>query len=1290
MMKGLYGTIRNYIGCAMAVLAVCCIFGNVQGIQAHTNQKVLFINSYAYDFVSVPHIISGLKDAVGTDFEINYLFMNAKLLGSERAEQEFYQALQPFKNTHYDIIVLSDDDALNFMRKYRQEFFPGVPIVYTGINIRENAIAAHQEGMTGVIETISFGNTIRDARKIMPQATRVVGIIDNTPTGVGNRQQFMDTQQEIPDLTFSTINTSEYTQADLATQMESYGDDTILVLITFTNDKEGNHYSSEQGAEFLAGHTQVPFFAATELGFGSGALGGDMDSMYDIAYKAGILSKRILQNGENPADIEPETMEGTKFYDYAVMRRYHIKKSQLPDNAVFINEPEDFYSKYRNGVLTVAAVFLLLLIWLAREIRNNRRRKSMNAELLSTNAKMQAALQHSGLHLWEYFPEQKLVLIRTNFNKDVPVLERVEDYPQCWIDNGLVHPDDADLFLETIKKIDGGAKVAGCDIRTKYVDGGWHWERIRLLTVFDEEGVRTEVIGTAERLEAYKELEERFFISMEQSGIAAWVYDFATNSIRNEQQQKSPFDENMPLDGYPESIIAAGYIHADDVEIYRDLYRRIHAGEKRVDVILRWRKEADTYSWYHFFYTVIFDITGAPSKAFGTCTDVTTLKRNEEAFAMELKRSAAYEGQTLSSCYIDLRTEEIFEWKQNTPGDVQLDGSIRERLQATASRIPNRADREMFLKTLDPQNLRLKHDKDNIHRFSFEYRRQTLQGQLVWVRTYIYLSQHYGSQHLVAYLYTRDIDDIKVRQLALDSALQEEVEYLCVIDIVNGQEHVLKTRLGCEFKVGQTYSYVVQAGQVVAHAVADDREMLQTQFDLDHIIQRLQQGKPCIIYYREPNEIGKIRRKRTTVYYLDDRRNHLVYVRSDITQLYEEEQRQKHKLEKALNQAKTASRAKSDFLSRMSHEIRTPMNAIIGLATLTRGHTQDAEYVEENIEKINMSAHFLLELINDILDISRIESGRMELNAADVRFDYFLAAIDTIIRSRAEEKDIQYHTKTSGIFAPAYRFDELKLKQVLINILSNAVKFTPAGGQVELLIENCDNGADDDLLRFRIADTGIGIDAQFLPKVFDAFAQEYSSNTTLYGGTGLGLAISKSIVELMGGTIGVESTKNVGTTFTVEVRLQHVADEDLAALGGPNGIPLRKAYEFDFHGKRVLLVEDNEINREVARTILEECHMEVETAVNGREAVEAFEGHPNGYYDAILMDVRMPVMDGLAATRQIRASHRKDAVTIPILAMTANAFEEDVRKSLAAGMDAHLTKPIDPDVLCYRLSEYIK
>lgn len=404
-------------------------------------------------------------------------------------------------------------------------------------------------------------------------------------------------------------------------------------------------------------------------------------------------------------------------------------------------------------------------------------------------------------------------------------------------------------------------------------------------------------------------------------------------------------------------------------------------------------------------------------------------------------------------------------------------------------------------------------------------------------------------------------------------------------------------------------------------------------------------------------------------------------------------------LSEALEVAEEANKAKTAFLSNMSHEIRTPMNAIIGLDALALRDEKLPKETRDYLEKIGDSARHLLSLINDILDMSRIESGRMILHREEFSFREMIEQINTMVMSQCEEKGLKYQCSVGGGIGDRYVGDDMKLKQILINILSNAIKFTDAPGNVSLEIEKVALYGDQTTLRFVIRDTGIGMSEAFLPKIFDTFSQENNDRNNKYGSTGLGMAITKNIVDIMNGTISVTSKKGEGTEFIVTLTLRNCEEgEDEAdysdtvqmqALDGEAHPVQKEKKRADLAGRIILMAEDVEINAEIMKELLASRDIKVEHALNGRIAVEKFEQSEEGFYDMVLMDVRMPEMDGLEATRQIRSLDRADSRRIPIIAMTANAFDEDVQRSLQVGMNAHLSKPVEPERLFQTMEELI-
>ena len=383
-------------------------------------------------------------------------------------------------------------------------------------------------------------------------------------------------------------------------------------------------------------------------------------------------------------------------------------------------------------------------------------------------------------------------------------------------------------------------------------------------------------------------------------------------------------------------------------------------------------------------------------------------------------------------------------------------------------------------------------------------------------------------------------------------------------------------------------------------------------------------------------------------------------------------------------EANSANRAKSRFLSRMSHEIRTPINAIIGLDSIALRDESISPRTRDELSKIGASARHLLAIINDILDMSRIESGHIALREERFSFRDFLDQICIIVGGQCDEKGLCFVCNRVEPLDEFYVGDSLKLKQAIINILGNSVKFTDPPGTITFTVAQAAAADDRVTLRFTMADTGIGMDEDYLPRLFEAFSQEDTGNTSRYGGSGLGMAITKSIVEMMGGEIGVQSEKGRGTTFTVSVVLGRAQASEM-----PEASPKRAQRDDGaLKGLHLLIAEDQQMNAEILADLLELEDMSSEWAENGERAVALFAQCEEGHFDAILMDMRMPVMDGLAATREIRRLHRPDASAVPIIALSANAFEEDVRQCLQAGMNAHLSKPVDIDLLKEALLKY--
>ena len=760
-----------------------------------------------------------------------------------------------------------------------------------------------------------------------------------------------------------------------------------------------------------------------------------------------------------------------------------------------------------------------------------------------------------------------------------------------------------------------------------------------------------------------------------------------------------------------------------------------------------------------------------------------------------------------------------------TTSDIALakDGdSYDQAIAAFASSAADPQCRDAILRGLARENVLTDYAAGKVN-YRFDFLRRRSDGREFWGSTSFRSCRNPETGDVMLFFRTTDITEKKLQEELLNQLAVLNYDVIMEISIPLDTHRIIsfdRRQRETIPRQGKFQEGIRDIADRFMDAAAK-KEYL-SKLDYAYMERQLAQRPAYSFVLEVQDRWGDRRVKRFQVFSISKELGRVCLARSDVTDVVRQEHRQKEALASALVAAEQANAAKSDFLSRMSHEIRTPMNAIIGMSAIAAQSVGRDELVADCIAKIGISSRFLLSLINDILDMSRIESGKMLLKSEPIPTEEFLNGSNSICYSQAVAKGVDYECILDPVLNDCYIGDAMKLQQVLINILSNAVKFTQEGGKVTFSVSQHRRTKNGALLRFIVNDTGRGISDDFLPHIFEPFSQESTGTTALYGGTGLGLAISKSIVDMMGGKITVRSIKGIGTEFTVDVklgvteedRLRHrpkkqdynfshlktlVVDDDVAvcesailtlremgiqaewvdsgrkavdqvrvlwdrgryydlilidwkmpemdgletarrirAIVGPEvTIIIMTAYDwtaieheaklagvnllmskpmfksslisafskalgekeehtqpvqepdYDFTGRRVLLAEDNAISTEVAVLLLESKGFQVDTAENGLRALEMFSKTEQGYYSAILMDIRMPLMDGLTAAANIRHLSNADARTIPIIAMTANAFDDDIEKSRASGMNAHLAKPVDPALLYQTLYDFI-
>ena len=664
---------------------------------------------------------------------------------------------------------------------------------------------------------------------------------------------------------------------------------------------------------------------------------------------------------------------------------------------------------------------------------------------------------------------------------------------------------------------------------------------------------------------------------------------------------------------------------------------------------------------------------GPPTMIAATALDITKEKEEEKRFSQENMYHQLLFNNMTSVIRINITAWKVLDYageyvliheRENDPFGVMIDHITDEEQKKEFTRIFHRNNLIHLFESGQRQ-------------VSYTFRSKRLSGKTLWMKIVLDMTAREG-EDIYGFVSLQDVDRNVIKELVRGQVVDSMIDFIAYWNTAANDSQIF-TRYEC-YQVDASFEGKKKVEklqeQLIDLVIPEEREIINAQMSWEVIHARIQHGLSWdFMYHAQDEELG-VRTKRIFAFFLENDESVIVMVQRDVTDIMSEQEKQNAELQRALEIANRASHARDEFLSSMSHDLRTPLNGIIGAAELAKLFGDEVpDMVQEYLDDIISSGHFMLNLVNDILDTNRLASGKLELHLKKIDIQHIIQDMRQIFGVTCADKGINLVFEPGENIHTVYA-DPVRIQRIFSNLLSNAIKFTPPGGTVYFRAIEREIIGDKYLVTIQVKDTGTGMSEEFQEHMFEIFAQEENDTNTFNIGTGLGLSIVKNLVELMGGTIRCSSKLGVGTEFfvTMPFQLAEEAEEEQSA----EKCAIQEELLWDH---RILLVEDHDLNAKIVTRLLESKQIQVERAKNGKEAVELYAASAPYSYDAILMDIQMPVMDGIEASKKIRMLERPDARLIPIIALTANVFDVDVQRSKAVEMNAHLVKPIDPQKL---------
>ena len=1241
------------------LIIILCIayscFNIIWAQLSSSREQILILHSY-HKAAWTDAINEGIKSVLGKEpnLEFSYEYMDTKRESSNSYLEELKKIYTlKYKKTHFKLIIVSDDNAYQFGLQNQNLIFNKSPIVFLGVNNLNTKDLADHPNITGVIEKADFKETIEFATKLNPEAKSIVIITDNTETAQVNLSNLIeDLKENFPNLKYSILQ--NVSLEELGKSLISYSKkESFAFFLSFWKDRTGKDVTPDDLKVYFT-QSPIPIFTRSEWMIGKGVIGGKCVSGFHQGESAAFLARDIIA-GAQAKNLPIINRSPNRFLiDVDIYNSFGFKKNNIPKESILFNEKKPFYRTDPQLITIIISVFTVIFLTLIFIARYNYARFKSESELKSAYEEINNYFSLAVDHFC-------IVTLDGHFVKVNKAWEKTLGFSTCELEKtsifDYIHPEDHQITSDAVKDLGKLGRIFNLKNRYRTKDGLYRCFEWRCTS--HDQLIYAVATDITDRIKT----EEDLFIKK-----LVFTNSLASNSIA---------DKNGFIIDANNSFIKQ-WRFKDKTEVLNHPIPYFFEKEEDAKEILEALKI--TGKWEGTFNAKRKDSTifKAEAKASTIIDDNGDFKGYQSSVVDITDREKATEA--IKNSEIHLR--HVIEFLPIGLGVAGLNGKIKYLNKACIQKfgydlleIPNI---ETWAEKLYPNAL--------YRSKAFEVWNKDIHDLTVGLSkvtpTRIYkLTNKKGEEiytELTATLFSGDLyvlfNDVNERYQAEETIRQNEIKFRSFFENITQ---------------GVAINQIIRSpeGKLIDYKIIDINNSFveHTGFETSSVVGKLASDiyKPSDIpYLEEINFIIKtnspirfevyseITHKYFHISIIPDSNDQFFTVFQDITYRKTKEKELKRinmELAQANINAMAASKAKSEFLANISHEIRTPMNVVIGMSDLLLNTPPLTDEQENFVQLINKSGQTLLDLINNILEISQIESGNVTLDKKDFNISSTVQEILTLLNFKIQKKGLSLDTKLDNQIPHTIQGDNLRIKQVLINLLSNAIKFTHKGGiHFEVYCTEKDNKRCN--LKFVIKDSGIGMAKEKIGNLFQRFNQLDSSITKNFGGTGLGLSISKELVELMEGKINVESQEGIGTTFTVEIPFE------IGKAPVKESTHFSEEFPMDQRPLKILLAEDTEENCTLIMHYLKDYPYQIDIAINGLEALERYS---RCRYDLIIMDMQMPKMDGLTATKEIRKiEQEKKGPATPIIALTAYALHEEKERFLKGGCNLHLIKPI--------------